>query len=55
LQQLQEENTRLAERVRDLQEELHYAQNELEEYISTFDGSADERKNVVNFSTSSGR
>jgi len=47
-QQLQEENTML-------REDLQYAQNELEEYISTFDGSTDERKNVVNFSTSGGR
>ena len=55
LQQLQEENIILTKRAQSLQEDLQYAQKELEEYISTFDGNADERKNVVNFSASSGR
>ena len=52
---LREQSTREAEQMRQLQEDLQHAQNELEEYISTFDGNADERKNVVNFSASSGR
>lgn len=54
--QLQEENSRLVELSRDLQEQLQYARNELEEYISTFDGqSQEDRPNVVNFSSGSGR
>ena len=54
--QLQEENARLVEVSRDLQEQLQNARNELEEYISTFDVQQDEeRPNVVNFSSGTGR
>jgi len=55
LRQLQEENVQLNEKVDYLQENLQYARRELEEYISTFDDSSDDRKNVVNFSSSTGR
>ena len=64
--QLQEENARLVDLSRDLQEQLQYARNELEEYISTFDGQFDKRDqmgpsgqsdmpNVVNFGSGTGR
>jgi len=54
LQELQEENILLTDRAQGLQENLQYARSELEEYISTFD-ELDDRKNVVNFSTGTGR
>ena len=55
LDELRQESARLADANRDLQEQLQYARVELEEYISTFDDQQSDRKNVVNFSSGSGR
>ena len=55
VERLQEENARLVDVSRDLQEQLQYARTELEEYISTFDEDPEdeeERPNVVNFGAS---
>ena len=49
-EELRQEAARLADVNRDLQEQLQYARNELDEYISTFDDNLqDDRKNVVSF------
>ena len=54
--ELRKENARLADVNRDLQEQLNYAREELDEYISTFDNQKHEdMKNVVNFNSGSGR
>jgi len=46
---LRQEVNRLDETNRDLQEQLHYARRELEEYVSTLGEGAEEKKKVVNF------
>ena len=50
LDELRQENARVTEINKNLQEQLQYAQSELDEYISTFDDhNKDDRPNVVNF------
>jgi len=46
---LRQEVNRLDETNRDLQEQLHYARRELEEYVNTLGEGAEEKKKVVNF------
>ncbi|MCL2399010.1 MAG: cell division protein ZapA [Defluviitaleaceae bacterium] len=52
---LHQEMSRLKESNRDLQDKYQYAINELDEYISTFDDHDRDRKNVVSFSSGTGR
>ena len=50
MDELKQETVRLTDVNKELQEQLQYARNELDEYISTFDGHPQEdRPNVVNF------
>ena len=53
MEHLHQEMSRLKDSNRDLQDQLQYAINELDEYISTFDER--DRQNVVSFSSGTGR